>query len=479
MALVKNSLLGLVPTIAGVVVSLATVPLYLSMVGTERYGALLVAMVLLGYFGQADFGLGRAITQRLSSMRDGQPDERASIVWSALAGAAVISLIGGAIVYVAAGLFFGSFFDASAALRAEVVQSAWLFALCVPVIMLTGVASGALTGLERFGVVSIGTTIGNLLSQILPLVVASAYTVEFSWLLAASIIGRVIGLIPISYSMGMAFLVGQPVEPSSEQLRRLFAYGSWIMLTAIVGPLMVSADRVLIGAVLGGAAVVAYSVPTQIAMRTALFPVAVSQALFPRLAAGEAAESSALGSTSAVVVGQLYAFVVVGLMCLGGPLLQLWLGPALDPRSLMVGQITLIGFWLNALANVPYALIQAKGNSRFTAVLHVAELPVYVLMLWALGSSFGLYGVAMAFTLRNLIDCIALFQKAKFLDSVTLFGVAGPAAVIIVTCAAAQWVDGWASALAMASLSSGILMVLTWSNMPPEIRGWLVTRRQR
>ena len=39
--------------------------------------------------------------------------------------------------------------------------------------MFTGVASGALTSLERFGVVSVATMVGNLLSQILPLVVAA------------------------------------------------------------------------------------------------------------------------------------------------------------------------------------------------------------------------------------------------------------------------------------------------------------------
>ena len=92
MALARNSILNLMPTLTGVVVSIATVPFYLSIVGTERYGALLLALVLLGYFGQADFGLGRAITQRLSSMPDASQEERASVVWSALAGAAVISL---------------------------------------------------------------------------------------------------------------------------------------------------------------------------------------------------------------------------------------------------------------------------------------------------------------------------------------------------------------------------------------------------
>jgi O-antigen/teichoic acid export membrane protein len=476
MALARNSVLNLMPTLTGVAVSIATVPFYLSIVGTERYGALLLALVLLGYFGQADFGLGRAITQRLSSMPDASAQDRAGVVWSALVGAAVISLIGGIVVYFVAEIFFRSFFDAEPALRGEVLSAVWLFALCVPVIMLTGVTSGALVGVERFGVVSIGTTIGNLLSQVLPLVVAVVHSVDFSWLLAASLAGRAIGLIPVVASMIAVFLRHQPVNPSRAQLRRLFSFGSWIMVTAIVGPLMTMADRVVIGAVLGAAAVVAYSVPVQIAARTVMFPMAIVQALFPRLASQDDAEAARLGKASVVLIGQLYGLIVIGLICLAAPLLRLWLGEGLDPRSILVGQITIIGVWVNALANVPYALIQARGNSRYTALLHVLELPVYGAMLYGFGVFFGLYGVALAFTLRVILDCAALFHKARFVDAGVMTRIAGPALLIAAAMAASSWMQDWLAGIIGASVLCSALLVITWFHMPEEARSWINQR---
>jgi O-antigen/teichoic acid export membrane protein len=475
-ALFKNSLLGLLPSIASVAVSIATVPLYVRLVGEERYGALLVALVLLGYFGQADFGLGRAVTQRLSSQRSALPHEHASIVWTAIAGASVISLVGGVVVYAAAGLFFQTSFEADASLRAEIAMSAWLFALCVPVIMFTGISSGALTGMERFGVVSAGTTIGNLLSQVLPLVVAATHSVEFGWLLAASLAGRMIGLVPIIWSMFAVFLRNQPINPKRQEMAGLFSYGRWIMVTAIVGPLMVSADRVVIGAVLGAAAVVAYAVPVQIAQRTVMFPTAIVQALFPRMASQDVQNASALGLSAVVLIGQLYAFVIIGLMCLGGPLLELWMGTALDPRSLLVGQITLVGFWLNALANVPYALIQARGNSRFTALLHVLELPIYLAMLFGFGASYGLYGVALAFTLRNFIDCIALFRKGQFFVPGVMSGLVGPALLIMGAFASSYWAIGWLWSMGAAGLLCSILLPLTFRQMPDDMKSRLLER---
>jgi O-antigen/teichoic acid export membrane protein len=468
MALARNSLFSLTPTIAGVAVSILTVPLYISLAGAERYGALLIAWVLLGYFGQADFGLGRAITQRLSSMPGAGSVDRAAVVWSAAVGAAL--------VYIAAQVFFGSFFDAEASLKAEALASTWLFALCVPVIMYTGVSAGALTGLERFGIVSIGTTIGNLLSQILPLLVALFHSVELSWLLAASLVGRVIGLLPVMVSMWLVFLRGQPVNPSLVQLRRLFSFGVWIMVTAIIGPLMTASDRVVIGGAIGPAAVVAYSVPFQIAQRTVMLPMAVVQALFPRLASHTAEQAATLGKDAVVLVGQMYAFVVIGLICLAEPLLRMWLGDGLDQRSILVGQIALIGFWVNALANVPYAHLHARGNSRFTALVHLAELPLYCAMLYGFGIWLGLAGIALAFSLRALIDCVIMFAKARFVQGAVLLKLATPAVLIVSALLVAPLAENWLLSLLAASILAGVLLPVCWIQMPEEAKRAVVAK---
>jgi Membrane protein involved in the export of O-antigen and teichoic acid len=476
MTLARNSLLNLLPTVVGVVVSLVTVPLYIANVGSDRYGAILIAWVLLGYFGQADFGLGRAVTQRLSSSPGATPLERASIVWSALAGAGLISALGAGVVFFAAKVFFTSYFEAGVSLKAEAIDAAWLFAICVPVIMMTGVSSGALAGLERFGIVAAGTLTGNVLSQILPLGVAMYHSVDLEWLLGASVAGRAIGLMPVMVSMWWTFLRDLPFNPAIAQLRRLFTYGVWIMVTAIVGPLMTMSDRLAIGATIGAVAVVVYSVPFQIASRTVMLPNSIMQALFPRFASQTIDQARELGRQAMLVVGQLYAFVVLGLICLAAPLLELWLGDALDGRSILVGQIALIGFWMNAIANVPYAILQAQGNSRFTAILHVVELPLYFVMLYGFGVSVGLYGIALAFTLRASLDCVVLVIKAEIVDLPLLGRLLGPALILISGLVASQWLDEWLWAIAGATMLSLVLALVCWIQMPESLKGRLATR---
>lgn len=479
MALVRNTIYNLVPPVTAVFVTIGTVPLFLKLVGSERYGALLLAFVLLGYFGQADFGLGRALTQRLSSMREASAEERAGVVWSAIAGASFISLVGGVLIYFAAEIFFRLSFEAGPALRAEVLEATWLFALCVPVIMLTGVTSGALGGLEKFGMIALGTTAANVLSQTLPLLVAAFWSKHFTWVLGASIIGRLLGLAPIAVSMTLVFLRGQPFNPSMAQLRRLFSFGSWVMLSALIAPFLTLADRVVVGAVLGAAAVVAYTVPVQLMMRTVMFPMAIIQTLFPRFAARDELESARLGKSAVVLVGQLFGFIVIGIICLAEPLLRLWLGAGLDERSILVGQISIIGFWINALANLPYALIHARGNPRYTAVLHALELPSYAALLYGLGMAFGLNGIVAALALRTTLDCALLFHKAGFLTAPVLGRLAPPALLIALAMAGTPWMRGWLPALGGASVLCLALLVVTWRQMPAEARQWLDARLAR
>ncbi|MFO6446929.1 oligosaccharide flippase family protein [Erythrobacter sp. NE805] len=479
MALAKNSIYNLATPIIAVVVTIATVPLFIKLIGTERYGALLLAFVLLGYFGQADFGLGRALTQRLSSSTGASADERARVVWSAIAGASVISLVGGVLVYVAADLFFRWSFNASPGLRAEILSATWLFALCVPVIMLTGVTSGALGGLERFGMIAVGTTIGNVLSQTLPLLVALLWSSQFTWVLSASMFGRLLGLAPIAFNMARVFLLGQKFNPAMAELKRLFSFGKWVMVSAVVGPFLTSADRMVIGAVLGAAAVVAYTVPVQITMRTVMFPYAIIQALFPRLAAHDEQESLRLGKSATVMVGQLFGFIAIGIICLAEPLLHLWLGAKLDPRSVPLAQISIIGFWISGLVNVPIALIHARGNPRFTAVLHVIQLPIYAALLYGFGVAFGLNGVAVAMVLRFIIDGLPIFHKAGFLTRDVMSRLAGPALLIGLALAATPWMRDWISALFGASLFCLALLALTLRQMPEEAREWVKVRLQR
>lgn len=459
--------------IVPLVVSLATIPLLIDVIGAARYGALAIAWLLLGYFGQADFGIGRAITQRIGTLKDAGRDAMARAVKSAFLIIGAFSLAATALVYVSASYFFAGPFAIAEGLRRELLSAVWLLALCTPLVALGGVASGALMGLERFRLVSLAQILSSCAIQIGPLIAAHWTGPDLPNLILAALIGRALAVLPLLWGVWRTFLAGSQPGATAAEITTLGRFGAWIMVSALVGPMMIFADRLVIGAILGAVAVAAYTIPFQLASRAQMLPIALVNALFPRFASEESKAAHERCRDFSIFTGQLFAPVVIGLICLAGPLLKLWLGDNLDPRSILIGQIILAGFWINALANVPYAYIQARGNPRFTALLHLAELPIYIVLLVALSQAYGLAGFALAFTLRCAMDCAALVWKSGAGAIHIGASLWAPAGLILAALYACQLATSWPMALLTAALLAGAAMLIAIWQMPVFVRSRL------
>lgn len=431
MTIAKNGLFSLLGTAIPSVVAIVTVPFYIDAIGYERYGALAIAWLLLGYFGQADLGLGRAVTQRLASQRGNEKSQQALTIWSAGLVIVGFAVLAGALTYVSGAYYFSQVFEAASGLRAEVIASLWLLALCVPIVAFNGVTAGSLMGHERFGVVAIGNIIGNSSGLILPVIAAYVVGPQMPVLLASALTGRAVGLIILGAACWRTFLSGQPIGVSRSEIRRLLAFGLWVFVTALIGPLMMMADRLVIGALLGAAAVAVYSIPFNVAIRLQLFPSALAQALLPSLAANTDEEALARTEKFSLLVALTFAPIITTVIVLAQILLTLWLGSSLDPRSAPVAAVVLGGVWFNAIANVPYSHLHARGNARFTALVHLVELPVYVVLAILLGNQFGLVGFAAAFALRCAVDCIVMMVRCGLHKRLSFLSI-GPSALIIV-----------------------------------------------
>lgn len=470
MTLARNSLYSLIGLTVPVVLSLVTVPLYIEKIGAERYGALALAWLLLGYFGQADFGIGRAVTQRISVMRDASAQVRAGIISSALVTITGFGLLAGLLMYLISAWFFGSVFKVEAALRDELQAAVWMLALCSPLVALFGVLTGALMGLERFKLVSVSNLVSNSGLQLFPLATAYMIGADLRFLIAASLIARLIGLLMVAVHVWFAFYRRQAFRVHRNEVSRLINFGKWVMVTALVAPLMIYTDRFMIGAVLGALAVAAYTIPFQIASRTLLFPVAIIQALFPRFASISEERSHQTCADYTAFIGLIFAPVVLGLICMAEPLLRLWLGDNLDPRSIIIARIILAGFWINGVANVPFAFLQARGNPRFTALLQVVELPIYVGMLLGFANIWGLAGIAVAYSIRCAADAVALMWKVKMDWSLILVRIGIPGLLVVAMVLLHPFLNGWPNSLAAASLSCSAMLALLYFWTPPEIR---------
>lgn len=412
MSICRNTTYNLLGSVIPLVASLVTIPIYLGLIGEARYGVLAIAWLLLGYFGLFDLGLGRATAQRIAALRDAPAKERAQTFWTALVLNVGFGVMGGLILWPVATYCFGYMFKIEEALRPEIAAAVPWLALAVPAATLSGVLSGALQGQERFLELNLISVAGTALFQLVPLSVAWIHGPDLGWLLPAALLARLVTLVALLGLCRRSVFLGYPPCFIRSQAGALLRFGGWVTVTAFVGPMMVILDRFVIGVLGGAAAVTYYTVPFQLAERTAIFPDALSSALFPRLAASWKDETYRLVDealrTLAVVMTTL---ALLGVLCIG-PFLMWWIGWDFANRATRVAQILLLAFWANSFARIPYAQLQAQGQPDRVAQCHLAEVVPYFGLLYLGLSLFGLVGAAVAFSLRVLVDLLLLSALA-------------------------------------------------------------------
>jgi O-antigen/teichoic acid export membrane protein len=171
---------------------------------------------------------------------------------------------------------------------------------------------------------------------------------------------------------------------------------------------MLYADRFILLSLVPAAMVAFYTTPFELLSRLMVIPGALSLALFPLASSLFRRDPPALGRildagghlTLAVFL-VMQAATIVG----GETALELWLGPAFAANSASVLSILMLGVFFNATAYVPNTLIQSVGRVDVTARLQMAELPVYLGVLWLLAERYGAVGAAVAWSLRTAVDC--------------------------------------------------------------------------
>jgi O-antigen/teichoic acid export membrane protein len=162
--------------------------------------------------------------------------------------------------------------------------------------------------------------------------------------------------------------------------------------------------------------------------------------------------------------------------------LRLWLGPVFASHSQSVLRWLATGFFINALASVPFALLQGGGRPSLTAKLHILELPFYVVAVWILSKRLGIEGAAIAWTIRVIFDTVLLFFFADRMlrhQPRFMFKVAASLAASLVVLAAAtlpHTVIEKAVFLLLALLAFGLAVFM---GMAPDERDLVQRFRRR
>ncbi len=483
MSVSRNTTYNIIGSGIPIALSLLTVPLYLNLIGTERYGVLAIAWLLLGYFGLFDLGLGRATSYRIAAKRDASAQDRADTFWSALAINLGFAIVGGALFWAASAFFFESFFKVDPAIRPEITAAIPLLAAAVPIAILSGVLSGALTGRELFLELNVVSVVSTAMFQLFPLVLAWQVGPDLPIILAGAVAARVLALLFLAFRCYVVLGAGSRIRAAGDEMLALLKYGGWVTVSSIISPVLFMTDRFAIGAVLGASPVATYTVPYQLASRMQVLPSALTHALFPRLSSLDREQQAVLSAKATGVSMSLLLVPFVGAIFLVEPFLLVWVGRTLGEEAGMVGRILLLAMWTNAFALIAFTRIQAAGRPSLIVYVMLAQIIPYVALLYVGMQTLGLYGAALACAVRNTVDLLLLTYVAERIARPA--GEKGAARdrgkwgwhvvllafLALCVIAASLWprIDDWrwwAAAIAMGALSLGISYFL----MPGMVR---------
>jgi len=438
--LVRNSVLNLLGQVLPLVVGVITIPYIVTRLGTDRFGILSIAWMVLGYFSVFDLGLSRAtvklVAEHLSPDRISRVPE---LVWTSFTLLFGLGVAGAGLMAALVPIAVTRFLKMPPEIVGEARTALLILCAAMPVLLTNDALRGVLEATQRFDLVNLVKAPASILFYLIAVLVIP---------LGVGVSGIVLLLVLIRLSSTLAYFafciqvlpgLKSHLSISRTAMRRLATFGGWVMVTNVVSPLFGYLERILIASVLSVGALAFYSAPYDLVSKTLIFPASIVPSLFPYFSYhGSRSRSEVCEVTSRVLKYLLLAMspVTAIFIVFANDILRLWLGGQFPAQSTVVLQLVAMIFFLNAFAMIPFTSVQALGRPDLKAILDLIVLPLYAVGAWQLMRRFGINGAAMAKLLITVADCILLYVFAWRMKAFSLRScIAGPLGRATVTTA--------------------------------------------
>jgi O-antigen/teichoic acid export membrane protein len=414
-----NFLYNLLGYTLPLVFALFLIPILLSSLGTDRFGLLNLAWIVIGYFGFFDLGIGRALTKIVAEkIGINSTSEIPSLFWTSIFLMFAFSSIVAVLLLIFSEDIIFSVLRIPFNLQEEALHALYLLIISIPIVSTTAGMRGLFEAYQRFDVVNIIRVVLGVLSFLFPVIV-TLFTNNLFWIITPLVIIRII--IWIIYLI-QCFRLNQEIKKNiildMKLVKPIFKLSSWMTISNITVPIIVYLDRILIASLISATAVAYYATPYEIVTKLLIVPTALTAVLFPTFSANYLIDNKAavkLSEKAMKYIALLLFPVVAIITTFSFELIQLWLGKDFASNSYIILQFLSIGILFNSIAYIPFSFIEGIGRPDITAKLQLVELPLYVLIMWLSIKNYGIYGAAFIFMLRMIFDCMLMIYFSRII----------------------------------------------------------------
>lgn len=242
--------------------------------------------------------------------------------------------------------------------------------------------------------------IGGVLTLVLALVLRNVWALVIGLLLTA-VLGTIFSYAFHSYRPRLAF--------DRTALRRALNLGKFLLVIAVAQYVITMADNVVVGRLLGTAALGNYSLAYNVASTPiAILVFALSRVLFPAYAeiTADSPQRLAQAFTKVFSISSLILITItVPLMLLAREIVQLLFGGKwIDAGTVL--QVLALTIPLRGLALLMSNVSVSLNKQKQTAVGRVLEAIVFLVLLYPLTKKLGLSGAAWAVVVTYVFACV-------------------------------------------------------------------------
>ena len=414
---VKGSLWTLAGQVIPLGVSLITSPIVIRLLGAEGYGVMILVLVIPGFFGFADFGMGMASTKFASeAYASDSRDREARIVRTA----ALISLLTS--VPIAALLFFLSgtviaWFKVPEHLLGEASLALKLAAVTIILNFLCLIFNTPQLTRLRMDL----NTLVNASFRIL-----GAISIPIVIYFGGGLVGVFAVLITVSSLtlLGHIFVSGRLLRELFQStiekaaIRPMLKFGGALVGATVAALLLTNLEKAVLPKLISVTELAYYSVAFTLAGMLTLFAGSMTQSLLP--AFSQLQNSGNIDVLRSLFTRSLRLNLIwlipalAGLAIIARTFFALYFGPPdYGAESVLPFNILIVGLVFNIPAHVPFTAIMASGRTDIFARIYWAELVPYGFLVWFLVRRFGAAGAAAAWSLRVFVDTLILFTLAN------------------------------------------------------------------
>lgn len=416
--LVMNTIVSFVGQVFLLAAVFFSTPYITSRMGPSRYGILVLLLAYIEAFSLLNLGINASVIKYVSEML---PQGRLRDVQAYLGTAFSVFTVAGLLICIAAvlssRLIVWRFVHADPALQPEVLTGFSIASAAFFVRFIAQALSGIPVAAQRFDI----TTAVNVGSEILR-IAASVAALYLGYLLkTVLLITLLVNLLVLAaYALAAKYIIPEmSFRPSFSRSHFLdmFHFSKFVVISNLSGRVVNSADVAIIGFFQPVSSVAFYGIPYTIGVKLWSLLGNISSIIFPAASAldaiGQREHLRELYLRSIKILAAVGAFPALALCVFAREFLFYWIGTAFSEHGALVLRLLILAFFANALAHIPWTVLQSLGHVSTTARFSVVYAACNVFLFILLIPFWGINGAAAGFLSAQLLTVPWLIDKCN------------------------------------------------------------------